>query len=128
MTSSLRLVSGGDSLAIWDGPGYEPVYSYRPAPGLKGISSNSWNNDGTCIASCIEGSDKIVLTNLRAGSFASVEVPTSLPLSPVRVIYPKTSGKFLVVGNTDKVYLKTYFVSQSNLNLIHFGKRIKNLL
>ena len=110
MTSSLRLVSGGESLSIWDGPGYEPVYTYRPAPGQKGILSNSWNNDGTCIASCIEGSDRIVLTNLRATTFASVEVPAPLALTPVRVIYPRTSLKFLVVGNTDKVCLKTFYV------------------
>ncbi len=107
MTSFLRLVSGGDSISIWDGPGYEPVYTYRPAPGLRGILSNSWNNDGTCIASCIEGSDKVVLTNLRVTSFASVEVSTPLPQAHVRIIYPRTSIKFLVIGSTDKVFLTT---------------------
>ena len=103
MNSSTRLVSGGDTLSVWDGAGYEPVYTYRPTSGSKRVSVNSWNIDGTCIASCIEGSDKIILTHLKGTSFASVEETTTLGVTPVCLQYPRTSAKLLVVGSSDKV-------------------------
>ena len=103
MNLSIRLVSGGDTLSVWDGSGYEPVYTYRPTSGSKRISVNSWNIDGTCIASCIEGSDKIMLTHLKGTSYASVEETTTLAVTPICVQYPRTSVKLLVVGSTDKV-------------------------
>ena len=103
MSSQVRLVSGGDSLSIWDSSGYTQLYSYLPTFGSKRILNNSWNYDGSGIASCVEGSENLILTRVSGSSFASVEVPTSLGVSPIRVQYPRTSLNLLVVGAVDKV-------------------------
>jgi hypothetical protein len=107
MTSPVRLVSGGDTLSIWESSGYTHVYTYYPTSGSKRIVNNSWNFDGSCIASCVEGSDNLVLTHFGGTSFTSAEYPTTLGVTPIRVQFPRTSLKLLVVGSVDKVKKKS---------------------
>ncbi len=100
---SIRLATGGDVVAIWEGVGYNPVHTFSPTSGTRKVISTSWNNDGSCLASCVESSDKILLTSIKPASFTTVEVETSLGVSPIRVLYPRTSIKLVIVGSTDKV-------------------------
>lgn len=101
--NSIRLCSTGDVLTIWEGSGYNPVHTFSPTSGVRKIISSSWSYDGSCVASCVEGSDKILITDVKSTSCMTVDVDTVLGVNPIRVQYPRTSLKLLIVGSTDKV-------------------------
>lgn len=101
--SSNRLASAGDVVAIWDGIGYTPVHTFSPTIGSRKVISSTWNIDGSCLASCVDGSDKLLMTSIRPTAITTVEMDTGLGVKPVRLLYPRTTLKLVMVGATDKV-------------------------
>ena len=84
------------------------VYNYTPAAAARSSSSggnesavrsSSWASDGSCLASCVDNSDKIVMTYSKKNVFTSAETVT-LP-SPAAVLFPRTTVKKLIVATKD---------------------------
>ena len=78
------------------------IYNYTPAASRSGenaVQSSSWASDGSCLASCVDNSDKIVMTYSKKNVFTSAETVTVS--SPVAVLFPRTTVKKLVVATKE---------------------------
>ena len=78
------------------------IYNYTPAAARSGenaVKGSSWASDGSCLASCVDNSDKIVMTYSKKNVFTSAETVTVS--SPVAVLFPRTTVKKLIVATKE---------------------------
>ncbi|TRY71172.1 hypothetical protein TCAL_02373, partial [Tigriopus californicus] len=103
-TESYHLSVGGPKLVVLNcSEAYAPLHEYVPS-NKSPILQSSWSSNGTCLASCVRHSDKVVMTYSKRNVFSSAEIATGLS-QPLAVVFPRSTQRKLFVGNNCKVIL-----------------------
>ena len=117
-----QLVTSGDSIKIWETPGYDCLHEwFSSTPNSGGIlvlfnisiptcsdcrySWNSWSVDHGCVATAVKGRDKVVLTYSKQDKYSSQEIQLQGISSPSVIRFPRTTQKNLFVSSDNTVHL-----------------------
>eukprot|EP00095_Tigriopus_kingsejongensis_P012678 maker-scaffold22_size673200-snap-gene-3.21 protein:Tk12678 transcript:maker-scaffold22_size673200-snap-gene-3.21-mRNA-1 annotation:"mgc81767 protein" len=110
---SFHLAAGGQKLVVLNCASSEAsasasshcvsLHEHVPAS-HSAILNSSWSSNGSCLASCVRQSDKIILTYAKRNVFSSAEIATGLE-QPLAVVFPRSTQRKLFVGNAEKVIL-----------------------
>ena len=106
-----RLASSGNDLVLLDyksSCGFEPLYKFTPKSSNLPISilnNNSWCSDGSCIASSIKNSNKIVMTYSKKNVFTSSEILAANFSQPSKVMFLRSGLSKMILANQDTVAL-----------------------
>ena len=69
-----------------------------------GFRTSTWNYEGSCLASCLQDSDNVVLTYVKKNVCLSSKL--KIPLGTVQAIqFPRTTAKLLTVATDKNVFL-----------------------
>ena len=113
---SIRIATCGNQVSVWALPDLSKIYEI-PSSREK-VTSATWNNDGTCLATCGSAKpDVISLTFVKNNAFSTSEIsgPFGESSSIKAVQFPHTSQKCLCLAVSDQIVLYDLTKKKSRL-------------